>query len=931
MTSQNDPRLERLLALLTALSRELHPSRSIAGEWGLDAHLERDFGLDSLARVELFARIEREFGLCLGAEAFAAETVGELFRLIAQATPLSPSAAVPPAPTLEAFAPAPETLATLPGILDWHLAHQPERIHLFLLDEAGGVMPVSYARLALDARRFAAGLLNEGIETGSRIALMLPTGLDFFIAFHGTLVAGCVPVPLYPPTRPTQLAEHLSRIAGILANAGAVGFVTDTRIRPFADALLTRLPQLRRIATVAETMAREPIAHPVPRHAHDLAFLQYTSGSTGDPKGVVLTHANLLANIHAMRRAARVTAEDVFVSWLPLYHDMGLIGAALGSFVVGFPLVLMSPLSFLAQPARWLTSIAAYRGTLSAAPNFAYEICTSKIRDEALSGLDLSSWRLAFNGAEPVLPATLEHFATRFSAYGFRREALTPVYGLAECSVGLTFPPPGRGPRIDRVDRRLLLDAGIAQPSLAPPPASQEIVGCGHPLPDHEVRIVDSAGRSLAERQVGRIQFRGPSASSGYFANPEATAALLDGDWRNTGDLGYLADGELFVTGRIKDLIIRGGHNIHPQELEAAIGALAGIRTGNVAVFPALDPATGSEKMVVLAETRLQDTDSRSRLRAEIERLTLDLTGIAADDVILAPPGTVLKTSSGKIRRAACRAAYERGELGRRPLPAWRQTLALARSSLRGHLRRALFSAKEIAWGLWAWTVYLGLAPLFWILIVLLPPRWARRCARLGARLLLAVTGLSPRVEGLLHLETALAQGPVVLVANHASYLDGLVLSAVLPPCFAFVAKQELLAHPLSGPPLKRLGAVFVERFDAMKSAEDSRLAEEQLRAGEALVFFPEGTFVETPGLLPFRLGAFAAAARAHAPILPVAILGTRRLLPGERRWPRPSRLSVVIAPPIRPLGDDWTAILALRDAARAAILTHLSEPDAGY
>lgn len=921
---------ERLLQTVRALAAELRPGVRNYSALGLDHHLERDFGLDSLARVELFARIERDMGERPGEAAFAAETPGDLLRLLGGVEPTMPAAAsaVPPAPTFADGASPPDELATLTEVLDWHVRHQGERIHILLLGEDGRDDAISYARLAAAARAVAAGLRARGAPPGSRVALMLPTGLDFFAAFYGALYAGCVPVPLYPPARPAQLEEHLRRIAGILANAGARWFVTDPRARAFAQALSVQCPTLAGIVTVAE-LAVPAAAEPLPSAAAgDLAFIQYTSGSTGDPKGVALTHANLLANIRAMRLAARATPADVFVSWLPLYHDMGLIGAGMGSLVVGFRLVLMSPLAFLARPVRWLEAISRHRGTLSAAPNFAYEICANKLDERELAGLDLSCWRMACNGAEAVSPVTLERFAARLAAHGLRREALAPVYGLAECSVGLAFPPPGRGPRIDHVARRALADDGIAQPVHADAPAAQAVPGCGHALPGHALRIVDAAGRALPERRVGRIQFQGPSATAGYFENPAATAKLFDGNWLNTGDLGYLADGELFVTGREKDIIIRGGHNIHPQELEEAVGRIAGVRAGNVAVFPATDASAGTERLVVLAETRTTDAEALAPIRTEIERLAVELTGLPADDIVLAPPGTVLKTSSGKLRRAACRIAYERGELMRRPRPPWRQALGLAVDAARARLRAMGRRAAGGLWSIWAWAVFALLAPPFWLLIALGPTLCLRRAAaRTGARLALAAGGILPRVTG---LENLAGCGPVVVVANHASYLDGMALTAALPARFAYVAKQELLHHPLSATPLKRLGAAFVERFDAARGAEDTQTLETRLAAGDSLVFFPEGTFRDAPGLLSFRMGAFLVAARAGVPVVPVTLRGTRALLPGKRRRPRHSLLAVTIHPPLIPAGTDWHAALALHAAARAVILARLGEPDAG-
>jgi len=643
---------------------------------------------------------------------------------------------------------------------------------------------------------------------------------------------------------------------------------------------------------------------------------------------VILTHGNLLANLRAMEQASGVTAGDIFVSWLPLYHDMGLIGACMGSLAVGFRLVLMSPLAFLARPARWLETIHRHRATISAAPNFAYELCASKVDERDLSGLDLSCWRLAYNGAEPVSPETIERFAARLAPHGFNPLAMTPVYGLAESSVGLAFPPRGRGPLIDRVDRAALATTGIARPVRADTPPIRRIVSCGLPLPGHAIRIVDANGRALPERRQGRVQFQGPSATSGYFRNPEASQHLFDGPWLNTGDLGYLAGGELYLTGREKDIIIRGGRNIHPQELEEAVNRVPGVRRGGVAVFPATDDRTGTERLVVLAETRVKaDAEERGRIMAEINRLAVDVIGMVVDDVVLAPPRTVLKTSSGKLRRAACRERYERGELMAAQRAPWRQWLRLAGIGVAARLGRRISAGGGWLWSVWAWTVFGLTVPWAWLLIVLAPALGLRRrIARISSRLVLRLTGLMPQVTGLEHLAGA---SPVIVAANHASYLDALILTAVLPPRFAFVAKQELQRKPLAGIPLRRLAAAFVERFDSARGVEDTRALETRTRAGDALIFFPEGTFRTEPGLLPFRLGAFVVAARAGIPVAPLTLGGTRALLPGTTLWPRFSRLRVRIGAPLAATGEDWQAALQLGDMVRHQILIQLGEADA--
>lgn len=934
---------QRLLRAVRGVAEELRQASARLVSLGLDDSLERDYGLDSLARVELLARVGQEFGVQLDEAALTqAETPRDLLRHVERAPRVADSAVRPVAVTAAPVAPAsppgsdvaaPDSAATLLEVFDWHLQQHPQRVLITLYESADAPVELSYAALHADAQAVAAGLQARGMAPGETVAIMLPTGREFFAAFYGTLRAGGVPVPLYPPARPSQLEDHLRRIAGILRNAKARELLTVERAKPLAHLLRAEADTLQAVATVpdvvragAEAAAESGAAMaPVKVAASDVAFLQYTSGSTGEPKGVVLTHANLLANLRAMWRASGVGPRDTFVSWLPLYHDMGLIGACLGSLVVGFHLVLMSPLAFLARPQRWLEAIAQHRGTLSAAPNFAYELCLAKIGEADLERLDLSSWRLAFNGAEPVSPETLERFAARFARCGFRREALTPVYGLAESSVGLAFPPLERGPRIEPVDRAALIRDGIARPAREGDAAPLRLVSCGLPLPGHEIRVVDAGSRELPERQQGHVQFRGPSSTQGYLANPQANAKLFDGEWLNTGDLGFLLHGELFLTGREKDIVIRGGFNIHPHELESAVAALPGVRKGGVAVFPATDPRHATERLVVLAETREADPARRARLAQEITALSATLLGAPADDVVLAPPHTVLKTSSGKIRRSACRELYEQGRLGTTQRPPWRQWLSLAASAAGARGRSAWHALGRRAWGLWAWTVLLALGSIAWCLIMLGPRLEGRRAVARGfARAALRLIRLPVQVHGLEQLPT---EGACVVVANHASYVDSMLLGALLPPRFGFAAKRELAGAPFVGAALRRLGCAYVERFDAARGVEDTQALLARVRAGESFVIFPEGTFRRAPGLLPFKLGAFVTAAEAGAPLLPLALHGTRSLLRAGAWLPERVPVEVRLLPPMRPAGTGWDAAVAARDAARRALAAELREP----
>jgi acyl-CoA synthetase (AMP-forming)/AMP-acid ligase II len=638
-----------------------------------------------------------------------------MVRIMGAAISQSPLSPIEEASTL-AIPRAPPRPATLLDAIDWHSVHQPDRTHILLLHGDETAEPITFGDLRAEAAEVAAGLIRRGTSAGETVAIMLPTGREFFAAFYGALCARAIPVPLYPPARLSQIESHLRRAAEILVNCEARTLITFDRARRLAQLLGSLTARLECIVTVSELRQNQPVrdaddrqtlipvAHRLvvpastarsrfptpPLEPSDTALLQYTSGSTAQPKGVVLTHGNIIANLSAMQRVTGVTHEDCFVSWLPLYHDMGLIGASLGALVIGFPLVLMAPSAFLSRPVRWLRAVARYRATITAAPNFAYEMCVRKIDAEDLGALDLSSLRCAFSGAEAVSPQTLDRFAVRFAAHGLRRSALTPVYGLAECALGLSFPPMGRGPTIDRIDRDLFRRKGIARKRDGGERVALSVVSCGRALPGYSIRIVDEAGSTVPERVQGRIEFQGPSATRGYHNSPADTARLFDGDWLDSGDLGYLAEGELYVTGRAKDIIIRAGHNIHPQELEEAIGRLPQVRKGGVVVFPSVDRRRATERAVALVETLgPQSAAARGELIARINRLAVDVIGMPIDEVVLVPPRTVLKTSSGKIRRAACRQAYERGTLNAAGRAPWLQLARLSLQSVRARCTRA--------------------------------------------------------------------------------------------------------------------------------------------------------------------------------------------------------------------------------------------------
>ena len=916
---------ERVLAVVAELVGELRGEGAPA--IGPGDSLERDLGISSLERVELLVRLERAFGVALGEGILAeAETPSHLAAAVvaADAPP-----ADPPAPGRAGGAAAPTGAGSPHGArsvveaLAWHVEHARDRTHIHLREDDGRETPLSYGWLWDEAARVAGGLTARGLGRGDTVAIMLRTERRFFPTFVGTLMAGCVPVPLYPPFRPDRIAEYAARQTAILDNAGVRLLVTFRDAERLAGLLRRRVATLHAVVA-ADAVADEP-RPPRPGAADDPALIQYTSGSTGHPKGVLLSHGNLLANVRAIQQRLEVGPGDVAVSWLPLYHDMGLIGAWLGALYLGIPLALMSPLAFLSRPIRWLRALDAHRGTLSPAPNFAFDLCATRIPDGELDGLDLSSVRVLLNGSEAVLPETIRRFVDRFEPYGLDPAAVLPVYGLAECTVGLAAPPPGRAARIDRVQRGTFQSSGHAVPAPAGDPQALSFVSCGRALPDHELEVVDTSGARAPERHEGQVRFRGPSATAGYYRNPRDTRAIAGSEgWLDTGDLGYVADGELFLTGRSKDLIIKGGSNLYPHEAEAAAAAVPGVRAGCVAAFGAADTERGTERFVIVAETRLTDPAELAALRRAVSRTVTDALAVAPDRIVLAPPGSVVKTSSGKIRRAATREAWLTGRLGRLRGGAAGQWVRLAASAAKATAAEWCSRGGRLCFTAWVVTLVLATGPIAWALV--LAGAAGRRVDRIvgrWTRLLMTLAGCRVEVSGRERVPSA---GPAVFVANHASYMDSPLLMSVLPAGARFAAKARLARYPILGLVIRRAGHIPLRKDHQAQRIEGVEDLQAPLSRGEPLCVFPEGTFDEVPRVLPFRLGAFRAAVDAGCPVVPVAIRGARRIFPAGTWLLRPGRIAVTFGPPLRPSGTEWSEIVRLRDEARAFITEHCGE-----
>lgn len=540
-----------------------------------------------------------------------------------------------------------------------------ESVFRFLPDGDGAPVPLANAALDLRARAIAAAAL-ERVGAGERALIVCPPGLDYVASFLACLYAGLIAVPVYPPD-PALLKRTLPRLIGVIDDATPALILAPRSIAAQAGAFAVHAPTLGRIpwltvddidADAAQGWKRPDIA------AHDIAFLQYTSGSTSAPKGVMVSHGNLLHNLEAInRRAFHVDPADPgdahMVTWMPPYHDMGLIGGLLAPIHDGYPVTFMSPFSFLKRPLRWLRAVSEHKATFSGGPNFAYELCATRISEQERDELDLSAWRVAFSGAEPVRLDTIDRFARTFATVGFGRRAFYPCYGLAEGTLAATLGDPGVGPVVLRLDPGALgRDAAVDVPEGAD---ARTAVSCGRSLDGQRVVIVDPATlTAVPERRIGEIWVSGPSIAHGYWQRPEQSAdvfgALLadsgDGPFLRTGDLGFLDGTELFVTGRRKDLIIIAGRNHYPHDIEQSMErADPALRPGcGVAGSRDLD---GDERLVVVHEVAGGAIDT-ARIISAIRARIAEEHGLQVYEVALVRRGGVPKTSSGKLQRSAC-------------------------------------------------------------------------------------------------------------------------------------------------------------------------------------------------------------------------------------------------------------------------------------
>jgi fatty-acyl-CoA synthase len=516
-----------------------------------------------------------------------------------------------------------------------------------------------YQEILARAKAAAGVLQARGLMPGDRVAVILPTCVGFLSAFLGIQLAGGIPAALYPPFRLGRLNEYHARTRGMITRIGARFLVTDGRIVKLLGQSVRDADCLEAVVDVKE-LDGPAVWRPVTVEPQSPAFLQFSSGTTREPRAVIMTHQNLLANLEMMNAVFRTFPAEYpreAVCWLPLYHDMGLVGCMFNGLYHPATIDYIAPEAFIARPALWLQTLSRFRGSVSPAPQFAYSLCASRIRDEEMAGVDLSGWAAALNGAEPIDPEAMRLFVARFSRWGFKASAMTPVYGLAEAGLAVTFSDCRKPPLIREFDREKLAGRGEARPG-----AGREIPSVGRPFAGLEIRIVDERDRPLSEGRVGKILIRGASVTPGYFGDPEATADAIRAGWLDTGDLGFLSEGEFYIVGRVKDLIIIRGRNIAPQEIEETLCGLDGIRPGCVVAVGALVDERG-EQLIVLAEADPRHPRPEVELAAAVRERILEGAALSPWHVQILAPGTLPRTSSGKMRRHEALRLFIAGEL----------------------------------------------------------------------------------------------------------------------------------------------------------------------------------------------------------------------------------------------------------------------------
>lgn len=590
--------------------------------------------------------------------------------------------------------------ATLVDAIDGHQGITTKGYTFLDRDQDGNFY--SFEKLREEAMRRAAHFRSYGLKKGDRLAMVIPEGEDFVPTFLGAVWAGIVPVPLYPPLSLGKLDAYVDTLIAILTKAKPLYVVTSSKVQTIIWGGISKVPSIKGVITTEELLTPAPAGASGEKAdvgPDDLCFLQFTSGSTSTPKGVAVTHANLRANSWAIMVDGLKSHTDVDhgVSWLPLYHDMGLIGFVIAPLFHRVSVTFIPTMTFVRNATIWLRTIHRVRGTITFAPNFAYALAVKRAKPEQIASLDLSSMRHFGCGAEPINSTTMRSFVETFSKSGLKPEAMLPSYGMAEATLAISFIGVDESISTDVIDTNAYQQDRKAEPAPVEALATgkaQEVVCCGKPFPKHEVGIFDDAGKRLGERAIGEIWVRGPSVAKGYYEDPEATERAFGNGWLKTGDYGYLANGNVYITGRKKDIIIINGRNYDPQRMEWIVDDLPEVRKGSTVAFSR--PGSTSEELVIVLESRTQKPDELIELVKQKINENLQLIPV---DVVLAPVGSLPKTSSGKLQRAKTRQQYLDGTVGKegvRTIGSSGEKAVIAKHVAKSLLGRAQHRARRV-------------------------------------------------------------------------------------------------------------------------------------------------------------------------------------------------------------------------------------------
>ena len=518
-----------------------------------------------------------------------------------------------------------------------------------------------YEEVIKRAKSVAGALQAGGLKPGDRVAIILPTSIHFLDIFLGTQLAGGIPAALYPPVRLGRLNEYFQRTRRMLSKIGTRFLVTDSRIKKLLGPAVQEVECLEGVLNVEKLLTDTKWTAPKDTDPDTPAFLQFSSGTTVEPKAVTVSHTNLLTNLEMMESVFREYSEEYSryggLCWLPLYHDMGLVGCMYNGIYHPGNVTYISPEIFIARPRIWLRTMSKYKAVISPAPDFAYGLCLKKVKDKDMEGVDLSNWEIALNGAEPINTEGMMQFCERFARWGFRAEAMTPVYGLAEAGLAVSFSSFRIPPALAEFDRDLLGEQGKAVPG-----KGRVLPSVGPPLPGLDVEIRDEEDRPIPEGWVGKIMVQGPSITKGFYNDPETTSQTIRDGWLDTGDLGFFHEGDLYIAGRAKDLIIIRGRNYAPQEVEELVQDVEGLRLGCTIAVSHMTEAEG-EQLIVLAEKEARSQRPEEEITAEIQDRIVSGISLTPYHVQVLDPGTLPRTSSGKMRRTGALNMFLTGEL----------------------------------------------------------------------------------------------------------------------------------------------------------------------------------------------------------------------------------------------------------------------------